>query len=371
MIHIIYGTRAELIKMSGLIKELKRSKLDFNLIDTGQHDTEKLRKSLNLPKPHHSFGKSYRNKWSSLESRFLTYPVAVVLAATWGMKTFFKMKKVLRKSDLVIVHGNTMGVPLTIYASKLNRFSGSTPRILHLESGMRGNSKSSGLLDMFRKIGENNSDILVTTTNSSKNNLNKIGLGRKTKHVGNLLDDVVKQNLSKKPKVKIRDKNYVLVSTIRSIVKKKSAEELLKTVIGSREKFYIVVSPVIEKRLSNFGLLRILKRQNNVKLLKPMNYVDFLHAMKNSSCVITDSEGVVEEASLVKTPCIVTNDFMQTPELTKLGVAKLTGWDAHEILYELFLLKKGKGMKMNLRKLRKEKTRNSTKNMMKILEEAI
>ena len=371
MIHIIYGTRAELIKMSGLIKQLKKNKINFELVNTGQHDTEKLRKSLDLPKPHHNLGKSYRGKWSSFESRLFTYPVAVVLAATWGIKTLFKIKNILKKSDLIIVHGNTMGVPLTIYASKLNRISGHRPKILHLESGMRGGSKSSGLLDMFRKIGENNSDILVTTTKTSKSNLSKIGFGRKTKHIGNLLDEIVKDGLKKKPKVKIKDKNYILISTIRSIVKKKSAEELLKLIIGSKEKIYFIVNPVIERRLSNFGLLRIIKRQKNVKLLKPMDYIDFLHAMNNSSCVITDSEGIVEEASIVKTPCIVTNDFIQTPELIKSGVAKLTGWDSHEILHELHLLKSGKGMKKSLRKFRKENSINSSKKLVKILEEVV
>lgn len=344
--HVVYGTRAELIKLSSVIKELQKRKIDFELVDLGQHDTTELRKSLGLPKPHYYFGQSYRKQWSKLESRIATYPAAVFIALAWGAKNFYKLASILSKSDLVIIHGNTMGVLLTVYATKFNisRAVNGKPKIVHIESGLRANAKTSLLLDWFYKIADENSDFLITTSKTAHNNLRQKGLHRKAKYVGNVLHEIVAQNLKKKPRMKIKDKDYVLINTSRSIITKSNAEEFLKVLTKSQIKFYFVVSPVIKHRLKIFGLLKKIQAARNVKILEQLNYIDFLHAIKNAMSVITDSEGVQEECAIMKKPCIVTNDFIQMSELVDGGIVKVTGCDALKIMHELELIRNKKGL---------------------------
>ena len=69
MIHLVYGTRAELIKFSPLIRGLKKKKISFKLIDTGDHDTRSLRQELKLPEPNYYFGKSPREMWIYNQAR--------------------------------------------------------------------------------------------------------------------------------------------------------------------------------------------------------------------------------------------------------------------------------------------------------------
>jgi UDP-N-acetylglucosamine 2-epimerase (non-hydrolysing) len=342
MIHVVYGTRAELIKLSPVIRELKKRKLQFETVDLGQHDTEDLRKSLGMPKPHHSLGESYRDRWSRLESRIVTYPAAAALALAWGAKNFPRLVDIFSGSDLVVVHGNTMGVPLSIFAAKISGRGARKPKIMHVESGLRAGTKSSVLLDMFYNIAEKNSDILVTTSKVANRTLGSSG--KKVVHVGNFMKEIVDHATSKRPSFKIRDKKYVLVNSSRSIYSKSSAASLVNVMKTSGLKFYFIVNPVIKNRLRNYGMMKILRGSKNIVLLDPINHVDFIHALKNSLCVITDSNGVEEECAVMKKPCIVTNDFIQLPEIVDGGIAKVTGCDFLKISHELDMIKKGQGL---------------------------
>jgi len=321
MIHIVYGTRAELIKLSPLISRLKKDKVEFKTIDTGQHDTSDLRKSLKLPKTNYHFGKSSRNKWSKLEANFLTQPFAVGLSLLWGAKVFTKLYRIFSKEgDVVVIHGNPMGVPVTVFSAKLNP---KKIKLVHVESGLRGRTRRSFLLDWFYRIADHNSHILFVPFKTSENNLVREKVKGKIIYTGNIVKDVVQNTLKIKTRVKIPKNDYVLANFSRSILTKRDAKKIINSLTNSNKNILVVINPKIQKRLERFHLLDKLKTSEKIILLKNMKYPDFLHLLNNSIGVITDSNGVQEESYFLGKPCAITNDFVQHSELvwgTKIRV---------------------------------------------------
>ncbi|MBI4894371.1 MAG: UDP-N-acetylglucosamine 2-epimerase [Candidatus Aenigmarchaeota archaeon] len=341
MINIVYGTRAELIKFSPLIRELKRRKADFRTIDLGQHDNESLHGFLDLPKPDIHLGKSMRGVWSSLEASPATYPLAAVLALVWGSKVFFSVSSVVGKGDLIVTHGNTMGVPPTIMAIKVRNVLGKGHRIVHFESGFRGETKASVLLDNIYRFADRNSDVLFTPFRSTERNLRSEGMSGKIVFSGDVMRDVVKQTLKIKPRIKIPSGDYVVANITRSILNKLDARHLVEALRDSPIDVVLITNPVIEKRLQKFRLDKLLMVPR-IKMMKPMDYPDFLHLVAASRGVVTDSGGLEEECAVMSKPCIVTNDYLQIKELRDFGVVRLTGCNYIGILSGLKKIKDGR-----------------------------
>lgn len=362
MIHIVYGTRAELIKFSTLIEELERRKIIFKLVDNGQHDTTNLRKSLRIRKPDYFLGKSFRHIWSKLEANPLTYLLAVNLSLIWGMKVFSKLLKIFSKEgDIVIFHGNTMSVPLVIAAARL---SAKKLKLVHLESGLRARTKRSVLLDFLYKLGDHNSDLLFAPYKSCEKNLFKEKINGRIVYSGDIIFDVVKRTVKIKPSIKIQKTSYVLANLSRSIVTENDAEEIVGALSRIKEDVILSVNPVIKNRLVLFGVWKKLTSSHNIKILAEVHYVDFLHLLLNSRAVITDSAGVQEECFALGKPCAITNDFIQFPELQNSGIIKVTGCNSEKILAFI-------NSKNQITFTKKSKNENATKKIVDELENLI
>lgn len=324
MIYIVYGTRAELIKFSSLIRELKKRRVQFRTVDTGQHDNKSLNVSLGLPKPDFHLGKSYRDRWSKLEASFVTYPLASLMALVWGFGVFLKLARILSKGDVIVTHGNAMGVPLAIISTKVGKITKTNKsyKIVHMESGFRGNTRSTKLLDTIYKFADKSSDILFTPFKSTQKNLHNTD--GKVILSGDVMKDVVKETMKIKTWTKKIKKDYVLANITRSVVTKQDALHMLHAMEDSPIDVIFIINPVIRKRVEKFGLNKMLKSKRII-LMQPTDYPKFLHLLKNSKGCITDSTGVQEECAVLGKPCIVTNDFVQIPELAESGVVKKTG----------------------------------------------
>lgn len=338
MIFIIYGTRAELIKFSSLIRELKRKKADFKTVDIGQHDTRSLHKSLKLPKTDFHLGKSYKESWSKLEASFATYPMASLLALVWGFKVFIKLSGILSRGNVIVTHGNAMGVPLAIYATK---FSPKKKKLVHMESGFRSNTSSARLLNFFYNFADKRSDILFTPFKSTQKNLRKGDIKGKIILSGDVMKDVVRDTLKIKSRTKKIKGDYIVANVTRSIINKHDATQLLHALSESPINIILIINSVIMKRIENYKLQKLLKSKR-IKIISNMDYPDFLHMLKNSRGAITDSTGVQEECAVLGKPCIVTNDFVHIPELEDSGIVKKTGCNYIGILGGLRKIKNGR-----------------------------
>jgi len=77
-----------------------------------------------------------------------------------------------------------------------------------------------------------------------------------------------------------------------------------------------------------------LSEAENVQILPPLGYFDFLVLMKNCEIVITDSGGIQEEATApaIRRPVLVIRLSTERPEAVNSGFAKVVGVEKHNIV---------------------------------------
>ena len=79
---------------------------------------------------------------------------------------------------------------------------------------------------------------------------------------------------------------------------------------------------------------RILKDEDNIHLIEPLDYLPFVFLMDRSFLVITDSGGIQEEAPSLGKPVLVMRDVTERPEAVEAGTVKLVGTKGDVIVRE-------------------------------------
>ena len=102
-------------------------------------------------------------------------------------------------------------------------------------------------------------------------------------------------------------------------------------IISKHKNLQIVLPMNPNKKVRNI-LLDILSGQERINLIEPLNYVDFIFAIKNCKLILTDSGGLQEEAPSLGKPVLVLRDTTERIEAIEAGTAKLI-----ELIIKIFL----------------------------------
>lgn len=78
----------------------------------------------------------------------------------------------------------------------------------------------------------------------------------------------------------------------------------------------------------------VLGHNDAIHLIPPLDYLPFIHLMRRSHLIITDSGGVQEEAPSLGKPVLVTRDTTERPEAVEAGTVKLVGTDSTRLISE-------------------------------------
>ncbi|TAM48840.1 MAG: UDP-N-acetylglucosamine 2-epimerase (non-hydrolyzing) [Paraburkholderia sp.] len=78
----------------------------------------------------------------------------------------------------------------------------------------------------------------------------------------------------------------------------------------------------------------VLADVNNVHLITPLDYPEFVWMMRRSSIILTDSGGIQEEAPSLGKPVLVLRDVTERPEALEAGTVTLVGTDEGRIVSE-------------------------------------
>jgi len=330
---IVLSTRPEIIKLSPIIRVLKKKKKDFFLVNTNQH---------------------YISIMSSVFFRFFKVPKAKynikAPSSTYGnffSKTIKSIEKILfkEKPNLLIVQGDTNTAFAGCFAASIyNRkyFTNKDKiKIVHVEAGLRSFDEKMPE-EINRKLIDQLSNILFAPTKFDVENLKneKLSLNKTIFRVGNTISDVIKNNLPliKKDNVlkkfNIKKKNYYLITLHRP----ESVDDPIKLnkLIGNFEKigkkfktnFLFPVHPRTEKIIKKLKI----KKLDFIKFTKPLIFLDFLALMKYSKIILTDSGGIQEESSLLGVPCITIRTTTERQITVKNKSNILTGYSFDKIL---------------------------------------
>ncbi|MDP3034969.1 MAG: UDP-N-acetylglucosamine 2-epimerase (non-hydrolyzing) [Methanobacteriaceae archaeon] len=323
-IAIVIGTRPEIIKMAPVIDEIIKRNLDYVLIHTGQHYDHEMSdqffSDLELPTPDYNIG---------------------VGSGSHGEQTAEMMKGIENvfleeKPDMVMVQGDTNAVIAgAIVASKLHIPVG------HVEAGLRSFDKTMPE-EINRMVADVCSQLYYVPTEESAVNLIVEGINPKNVIItGNTVVDACLRNL------KIAENNSdildqfevdekILTLTMHRAENVDNLERLtqITDALIELDELTIIfpVHPRTLKNLENFGLLSKLVKKDNIKLIKPIGYLDFLLLLSNSDMVMTDSGGLQEEAITLDVPCMTLRYNTERPETVTAGGNILVGSNKDKII---------------------------------------
>jgi len=329
----VFGTRPEAIKMAVLAKRLSEDpSIDHRLCVTAQH-REMLDQVLTLFDVKPDFDLNVMSHGQDLTD--------VTVKVLTGMRDLFKHEW---RPDLVLVHGDTSTCFVTALAAFYEGIE-----IGHVEAGLRtGNLQS--------PFPEEANRVLVSK-------LANYHFAPTDLNVKNLLNEgVAIENIVKTGNTVIDSLLYISKSLTE--FSEKTSQTRLADLVKNNDKYVLITG----HRRENFGdgfiqiceaihhlalanpsmhfvypvhlnpnvqqpVQHLLGDLSNIHLIAPLEYQDFVVAMKHCYLILTDSGGVQEEAPSLGKPVLVMRDTTERPEAVSSGTVRLVGANKEKIIH--------------------------------------
>lgn len=320
-IDLIAGARPNFMKIAAVIAAMKRASerdgfsLKYRLVHTGQHYDPKMSGAffdqLGIPQPD-----------VNLEVGSGTHA-----QQTAGIMTKYEALLMEAPSDVCLVVGDvTSTMACAIAAQKL------WIPVAHVEGGIR-----SGDWGMPEEINRMVTDAITnwffTTSEVANQNLRASGVSEdRIFFVGNTMIDTLLANLQRirEPEFVaehgLEEGAYFTVTLHRpsNVDQLEGFADLLRSISEATRGMPVVfpVHPRTAKTLRQLGDL-----PENLILVDPQGYLEFIHLVKHAKAVITDSGGITEEATVLGVPCVTLRDSTERPETVDIGTNELIGTD--------------------------------------------
>ncbi len=340
LLHLIVGARPNFMKIAPLYKEFSRYPNEFQLrlIHTGQHYDEKMSKfffsDLKLPLP---------DEYLEVGSGSHGEQTARIID---------RYEKVLMrdKPDLVFVAGDVNSTAAcAIDAVKMN-----IP-VVHIEAGLRSFDKTMPE-EINRIITDAIADYLLTPSPDANKNLLAEGKPEeKIYYVGNIMiDSLIKYlPIAKDSAVlktnDLKENEYGLITLHRpaNVDDPKALSIILDALEMIAEKIPLAfpIHPRTQRRLIEFELERRAKSINNLLLIPPVGYYDFLKLEMESRLILTDSGGIQEESTYFGIPCLTLRPNTERPITITEGTNKLVALDIESMVSETDAILQGASKK--------------------------
>ncbi len=323
---LVFGTRPEAIKMCPLVNELKsRKSMEVQVCVTGQH-----RQMLDQVLEAFSVVPDY--DLSIMKDRQTLFDVTTNILNRIG--------EVLTKErpDVVLVHGDTS----TTFVTALACFYLQIP-VGHVEAGLRTYNIYSPYPEEFnRQAVSIISSYNFAPTELSKQNLLKEGKKADTIYVtGNTAIDALKTTVRKTythPELDWAKGSRLIMITAH---RRENLGEPMKHMFRAIRRvcdehpdikaiYPIHMNPAVREIAD-----QILGGDERIRIIEPLDVLDFHNFLSRSYLILTDSGGIQEEAPSLGKPVLVMRDTTERPEGIKAGTLRLVGTD-EEVIYQNF-----------------------------------
>lgn len=264
-------------------------------------------------------------------------------------KIMIEFEKVLQqqKPDLVLVVGD---VNSTVACSLVSVKIGIP--VAHVEAGLRSFDRSMPE-EINRLLTDAIADYLFVTEPSGVRNLKQEGVAEdKIFLVGNVMIDSLAHYRQKAKssnileQLQLTPRAFTLVTLHRpsNVDDAANLEKILKIFEKLSERTTIVfpIHPRTRKMIEQFGFNGRVSSLNNLKLVDPVGYLDFLNLMEHSQLVLTDSGGIQEETTYLGIPCLTLRENTERPITVEIGTNQLCGLDVERIVHASFDVFEGK-----------------------------
>lgn len=327
---LVFGTRPEAIKMCPLVNELKSRDNEFQTVVcvTGQHK-EMLNQVLDV------FNVVPDYNLNIMKQKQDLFDVTINILD--------RIKEVLEleKPDVVLVHGDTS----TTFVTSLACFYLKIP-VGHVEAGLRTYDKYSPYPEEFNRQAVGIiSDYNFAPTERSKNNLLKEGKKEESIYItGNTVIDALKTTVREEYNNKYldwaSDSKLILITAHRRENLGEPMRNMFKAIKRVMDEHDDVkaIYPIHKNPAVREAASEIFGDYDKLKIIEPLDVVDFHNFCSNSHLILTDSGGIQEEAPSLGVPVLVMRDTTERPEGIEAGTLKLVGTDEDNIYKNFKLL---------------------------------
>ena len=323
---VVFGTRPEAIKMCPLVNELKsRKSFETVVCVTGQHRQmlDQVLKAFNV-EPEYDL--------SIMKDKQTLFDVTTNILN--------RIKEVLEKEkpDVVLVHGDTTTTFTTALACFYLQIS-----VGHVEAGLRTyniyspypeefNRQAVGIMARFN----------FAPTEVSKGNLLREGKSENTIFVtGNTAIDALKTTVRddyENEHLKWADGSRLIMLTAHR--RENLGEPMhhmfraIRRIVDETPDIKVIypihMNPVVRKAADEE-----LGDDDRIRIIEPLDVLDFHNFLSRSYLILTDSGGIQEEAPSLGKPVLVMRDTTERPEGIKAGTLKLVGTNEETIYNEV------------------------------------
>ena len=303
---IVLGIRPDVIRASKILKLLEnQNEINFDFIWSGQHYSENMKdvffNQLNVPKPDFEFNVDKSNDST------------IVSSTIQNLFSHFETYKY----KAVVFLGDTNTVMGSIAAAQHN-----IP-VVHIEGCMRSYDWRMPE-EKYRTVVDHLSDRIYAYLDDYKKQGLKEGISENIiKVTGNPIVDIINENKQffesgasylDNEVMELSNNKFALVTCHRreNILNKQSFREitsLLNSIDDINVIFPIGYKTQAILKDSNTAL------NNNIKLIDPIGYLEFMYLLKKADYVATDSGTVVEEACILNVPSIQMRYSTERPEV--------------------------------------------------------
>ena len=325
---LVFGTRPEAIKMCPLVNELKtRKNIQVSVCVTGQH-RQMLDQVLEV------FGVVPDYDLSIMKDKQTLFDITTNILNG--------IKEVLEKErpDVVLVHGDTS----TTFVTALACFYLQIP-IGHVEAGLRTYNVYSPYPEEFnRQAVSIISKYNFAPTELSKQNLIREGKDQNSIYItGNTAIDALKTTVRSDyshPELDwAKDSRLIMITAHRRENLGQPMRNMFRAIRRVMEEFpdTKAIYPIHMNPAVRATADEELSGCERIRIIEPLEVLDFHNFLANSYMILTDSGGIQEEAPSLGKPVLVMRDTTERPEGIKAGTLKLVGTD-EEVIYENFKL---------------------------------
>ena len=310
----VVGARPQFIKAAAVSRILKKSAHEI-LLHTGQHYDNNLSQvffdELDIPQPNYNLGVGSENH------------------GTQTGEMLAKTEEVLinEQPDWVLVYGDTNSTLAgALAAAKLNI------KVAHVEAGLRSYNRRMPE-EINRVLTDHVSDLLFCPSEVAVDNLRKEGITGGVVVVGDVMMDSLTYAANKAgtqsqilDDLKIAPGEYYLSTVHRAenTDEPQNLENILKALGALDLQVIFPIHPRTLQAIKNHHLEHYLDKPN-LKVTKPLGYLDMVHLEKSAKMILTDSGGIQKEAYWLKVPCITLREETEWIETVQSGWNVLVG----------------------------------------------
>ncbi len=332
-IMLVFGTRPEAIKMCPLVNELKKyNDISTIVCVTGQH-RQMLDQVLAV------FNVIPEYDLSIMKDKQTLFDVTTNILNS--------IKEVLEKEkpDVCLVHGDTS----TTFVTALACFYLQIP-VGHVEAGLRTyhiyspypeefNRQAVGIIAKYH----------FAPTEMSRNNLIKEGKDESNIYItGNTAIDAlkttVKEDYYNEHLEWAKDSRLIILTAHRRENLGEPMHNMFRAVkrIVDEHKDVKVIYPIHMNPVVRQAAEEELGNDERIRIIEPLDVLDFHNFLARSYMILTDSGGIQEEAPSLGKPVLVMRNTTERPEGIKAGTLKLVGTNEETIYSEFKVLLENK-----------------------------